>query len=193
MNFEELGNSWRQQNDKAHELDPTEVLVNVVRKAERGRITNMLMGVVGFVVSLLVVRDFGNMILYDSNTLVRIGAALCVLGALGLIVSIVFSFWPSRISGQSICGYLSRELQRTNKVIASNKSPYTYIQLALLTTGACVIAASNLPTPRMILTIALALGIVMIVVWAARRTISRAETLRQDMEQLLSDLRQDQA
>ena len=127
MNFDELGNSWRQQNNEASELDPTEVLANVVRRAERGRITNILMGVVGLVLSLLVVRDFGNTLLYDSNTLVRVGAAMCVLGALGLIAQTIFySFWPSQISGQAICDYLSRELQRTKKVIASSKSPFTY-------------------------------------------------------------------
>jgi len=193
MNFEELGNTWREQNDNSNELDSTEVLASVVRRAERGRLSNMFWGAVGVVASLTVLHDFGNTIVNDPSSLVRIGAALIVLGALGVLASIAYSFWPSRIGGQSICDYFSRELQRIDKVIASNKSPYMYFLLSLVSIGVCLIVFDDLPTPRAILVIVGAVAIFMVAWLAARGIVSRAEALRKDMEQVLSDMRQDPA
>jgi len=193
MNFEELGKSWREQNDNSNESDSVEVLAKVVRRAERGRISNMFWGAVGVVASLSVLCDFGNTIVNDPSSLDRIGAALVVVGALGVLASIAYSFWPSRIGGQSICDYFSRELQRIDKVIASNKSPYLYLLLSLVTVGVCLTVFDDLPTPRAILVIVGAAAIFMVTWLSARGIVSRAEALRKDMEQVLSDLRQDPA
>lgn len=193
MNFDELGHSWREQNAGSNKPDSTELLTKVVRRAERGRITNYLLGAVGCVASLLVLRDFSNLVMNDPNSFVRVGATLCVLGALGLLPAIVYALWPNQSSSQSVCDYFSRELQRTDKLIASNSSPFAFVLLALVTVGVCVIAVSDLPTPHAILTIALATGIGIAAWWGGRRSVSRAMTLRNDLQQLLSELREDPA
>ncbi len=193
MNFDSLSDSWREQNDTSGQLDSTELLAKVIRRAERGRVTNLIWAIVGCVASLEVLRSFSSMVLHDPSSLVRIGAALCVLGAFGCLAGCVFCLWPSRIGDQSVCDYFSRELKRTNKILASTRSPYCVFLLFLVVVGVCVIAVVNLPTARAVTTIALALAACTVALWGGRQSVSRAEILKQDIEQMLSDLRQDPA
>ena len=193
MNFDELGHSWREQNAGSDGPDSIELLTSVVQRVERRRITNLILGTVGFILSLLVVYDFGKMALNEPSSFARVGATLCVLGALvGIVGMVYYSQWPNRSSSQSTCDYFSQELHRNDKLIAANKSPFTWGAMAVITVGACLMAV-DLPTPRLILIIAFAIGINLVGLWAAWRTVSRAMTLRQDMELLLSDLREDPA
>ena len=75
MNLSELGPSWRKQNDSQGRLNAT-ALAGVIRRAELARWTNLLMGIVGFVIALLVVWDFGRMMMNDPSRLAQAGAAV---------------------------------------------------------------------------------------------------------------------
>lgn len=190
MNLDELGPSWRKQNDRPGNLSAN-MLTGVIRRAERGRLTNLLFSILGGVIALRVVWLFGRLTAHDPNLLVRAGAAMCVLGALGLLPAIVFSLWPSRSTGESTCNYFSQELRRTEKLIASNKSPYGFALLTLVTAGVCLIAIGGLPTPRAALVIVGALAIHVVTWWATRTYVRRAEQLRGDLEELLAEFRQE--
>jgi len=190
MNLEELGPSWQKQND-SRDLLRSNLLTGVIRRAERGRLMNWLLGIVGVVASLGVVWDFGHLIFQDPSLPVRAGAAMCVLGALGLLPTIVLAFWPSRSAGQSTCDYFSQELRRTQKRIASNKSPYGLALIVLVAAGACLIAIGGLPAPRAVLMIAMALAISIGGWWGGRIYVRRDEQLCLDFEELLAEFRQE--
>ena len=187
MNFNEVGQTWREQNE--NESGSIERLATVVRKAERDRVMNLVLAAVGCICSLLVLRDFSHLILGDPSTLVRVGAAFVVLGAFGLLPSITYSLWPGGSNGNSVCDYISRELHRVNRAIIQNKSPYTFALLTLLTVGGCLIAI-DLPYPRAILVVALALGCFGCVCWKVRRDDQRLKELHGNLSAVLSELRQ---
>lgn len=190
MNFDELGPSWRKQNDGLGGSD-VNVLTGVIRRAEREQLKNLLLGIVGFVASLVVLHDFGRMFLNEPNMFVRIGAAMVTLGALAGLPVIVVPLWHSRLTGESTCDYFSQELQRTEKVIASTKSPYWFVILAVLVLGVCLVAYGRLPTQRVVLTIVGSLSIYAVACWGARITVRRAEQLRSDIKELLAEFRQE--
>ena len=189
MNLNELGPSWREQNDSQGRLNAN-ALVGVIRRAEWARWTNLLMGAIGFVISLLVVWDFGRAMMNDASRLVQAGAALCVLAALGLLPLIIRDLWPIRSTGESTCNYFSQELRRTEKLIASNKSPAIYAVLALLNIGVVLMTIGGLPTPRATVVIASMLAIDIIMLWVARIIVRRAEQRRVDLEALLAEFRE---
>ena len=189
MNLNELGPSWREQNDSQGRLNAN-ALVGVIRRAEWARWTNLLMGAIGFVISLLVVWDFGRAMMNDASRLVQAGAALCVLAALGLLTLIIRDLWPIRSTGESTCNYFSQELRRTEKLIASNKSPAIYAVLALLNIGVVLMTIGGLPTPRATVVIASMLALDIIMLWVARIIVRRAEQRRVDLEALLAEFRE---
>ena len=189
MNLNELGPSWREQNDSQGRLNAN-ALVGVIRRAEWARWTNLLMGAIGFVISLLVVWDFGRAMMNDASRLVQAGAALCVLAALGLLPLIIRDLWPIRSTGESTCNYFSQELRRTEKLIASNKSPAIYAVLALLNIGVVLMTIGGLPTPRATVVIASMLALDIIMLWVARIIVRRAEQRRVDLEALLAEFRE---
>jgi len=191
MNFEELGPSWRKQNDgEQNDGSNVNVLSGVIRRAERDRLKNLLLGIVGLVASLLVVQMFGDWILHAPNMFVRIGAAMVVLGALGGVQMNVAALWPSRSTGQSTCDYFSQELRRNEKLIASNKSFYMWALMALITVGACLVAYGRGPAPRVALVIVLALTVNIVAWWGARSNVRHAEQHRCDIKELLAEFRQ---
>lgn len=187
MNFNEVGQTWREQNE--NESGSVELLATVVRKAERDRVMNLVLAAVGCICSLLVLRDFSHLILDDPSTLVRVGAAFVVLGAFVLLPSIAYSLWPGGSNGNSVCDHISRELHRVNRAIMQNKSPYTFALLTLVSVGGCLMA-TELPYPRAILVVALALGIFGFCWWYARRYVQRLEELHGNLSAVLSELRQ---
>ena len=186
MNLHELGPAWRNQNERQGRSSANR-LAGIIRRAEWARWTNWLMGALGFVIALLVVWDFGHMMMNDPSKLARAGAAMCVLAALVLLPLIIRDLWPIRSTGESTCNYFSQELRRTEKLIASNKSPAIYAVLALLNIGLVLMAIGGLPTPRMILVIAGLLASDIIILWGARITVRRAERRRVDLEALLAE------
>lgn len=191
MNFEELGPTWRKQNDGKQNDglagSNANVLSGVIRRAERDRLKNLLLGIVGFAASLLVVQMFSDWILHAPNMFVRIGAAMCVLGALGGVQINAYALWPNRSTGQSTCDYFSQELRRNEKLIASNKSFYMWALMAFLTVGACLVAYGRLPAPRVALVIALALTVNIVAWWGARSNVRHAEQLQCDIKELLAE------
>ena len=189
MNLHELGPSWQKQNESQGRLSAN-AMVGIIRRAEWARWTNLLMGAIGFVISLLIVWDFGRAMMNDASRLVQAGAALCVLAALALLPLIIRDLWPIRSTGESTCSYFSQELRRTEKLIASNKSPAIYAVLALLNIGVFLMAVGGLPTPRAILVIASMLVLDIIMLWVARIIVRRAEQRRVDLEALLAEFRE---
>ena len=190
MNFDELGSSWRKQNDDLGGPD-VNVLTGVIRRAERDRLKNLLLGIVGLVASLVVLHDFSQQILNEPNMFVRVGAAIVTLGALAGLPVIVFPLWHSRSTGESTCDYFSQELRRTEMVIAGNKSPYVFVILTVLVLGVCLVAYGRLPIQRAVLAIVMALSIYAVACWGARITIRNAEQLRSDIKELLAEFRQE--
>ena len=190
MNFNEVGQTWREQNE--NESGSIERLATVVRKAERDRVMNLVLAAVGCICSLLVLRDFSHLILGGPSTLVRVGAALIVMGALGLLPSIAYSLWPGGSNGNSVCDHISRELHRVNRTIVSNKSPYTFALLTLVSVGGCLMA-TDLPYLRAILVVVMALGIFGFVWLYTRRYVKRLEELHGNLSAVLSELRQHDA
>ena len=189
MNLHELGPSWRKQNDSQGRLS-TDRLAGIIRRAEYARWRHWLMGALGFVLAILTVRDFGRKVMNDSNMLVQVGAGMVVLGALVLLVTIIRDLWLSRSTGESTCNYFSQELRRTERLIASSKSPLIYVLLVLMTIGAVLVAiGSGLPTPRMILAIAIVLAVWIGAFWGVRSTVRRAEQRRVDLEEVLAEFR----
>ena len=190
MNLNELGPSWRKQNDSQGRLS-ADALAKVIRRAELSRWTNFLMGVVGFVIALLIVGDFGRTMINDPNRLVQAGAALCVLAALALLPLIIRDLWPIRLTAESTCNYFSQELRRAEKMIASNKSPAIYAVLTLLNIGVVLMAIGSHATPRAILVIAGLLALDIGMLWGARITVRRAEQRRVDLEALLAEFQEE--
>ena len=186
MNLHDLGPSWREQNDSQSRLSADQ-LAGIIRRTELARWTNWLMGAIGVVVASLVVLDFGRTMVNDPSRLVQAGAAMVALAALALLPLIIRDLWPIRSTGESTCNYFSQELRRTEKLIASNKSPAIYAVLALLNIGLVLMAIGGLPTPRMILVIAGLLASDIIILWGARITVRRAERRRVDLEALLAE------
>ena len=190
MNLHELGPSWRKQNDSQGRLNANG-LAGIIRRAERDRWTNRLLGTLGCAVALRVVWLFGRTMMSDPSMLVQTGAALCVLGALALLPMIIRDAWTSRSTVQSPCNYFAQELRRTEKLIASNKSPSLYAVLVLLTIGVGLMAIGGLPTPRAILAIAGALATDIAALWGARIYVRRAEQRRVDFEALLAEFQEE--
>ena len=189
MNLNELAPSWRKQNDSQGRLS-AERLAGIIRRAEHARTRHWLMGALGFVLALLTVRDFSQKVMNDSNVLVQVGAGMVVFGALVLLVTIIGDLWPSRSAGESTCNYFSLELRRTERLIASNKSPFIYVLMVLVTIGAFLVTiGSGLTTPRVILAIAIALAAWIGAIWGARSTVRRAEQRRIDLEAVLAEFR----
>ena len=189
MNLSELGPAWRKQNDSQGRLSAN-ALAKVVRQAERAKWTNWLMGALGFVISLQIIWDFGRKMMNDPGVLVQAGAAIVVLGALALLPLIIRDLWPIRSTDESTCNYFSQELRRTEKLIASSKSPTMYALLALLNIG-LVLMASGIPTPNAILSMAILLACDIGMLWGARITVRRAEQRRVDLKAVLADFRED--
>ena len=189
MNLSELGPAWRKQNDSQGRLSAN-ALAKVVRQAERAKWTNWLMGALGFVISLQIIWDFGRKMMNDPGVLVQAGAAIVVLGALALLPLIIRDLWPIRSTDESTCNYFSQELRRTEKLIASNKSPTMYALLALLNIG-LVLMASGIPNPNAILSMAILLACDIGMLWGARLTVRRAEQRRVDLKAVLADFRED--
>ena len=192
MNLHELGPSWREQNNSQSRLSAN-ALVGIIQRADRARWTNWLMGAIGCVIALLVVGDFGRAMMNEnSSRLVQAGAALCSLGAMVLLPLITRDLWPIRSTGESTCDYFSQELRRTEKLIASNKSPAIYALLALLTIGLVLMAIGRFfPTPKAILLIAAVLAIDIVGLWGARIIVRRAEQRRADLEAVLAEFREE--
>ncbi len=191
MNLHELGPAWRNQNERQGRSSANR-LAGIIRRAEWARWTNWLMGALGFVIALLVVWDFGHMMMNDPSKLARAGAAMCVLAALVLLPLIIRDLWPIRSTGESTCDYFSQELRRTEKLIASNKSPAIYALLALLTIGLVLMAIGRFfPTPKAILLIAAVLAIDIVGLWGARIIVRRAEQRRADLEAVLAEFREE--
>ena len=203
MNLHELGPSWREQNNSQSRLSAN-ALVGIIHRADRARWTNWLMGAIGCVIALLVVWDFGRAMMNEnSSRLVQAGAALCSLGAMVLLPLITRDLWPIRSTGESTCNYFSRELRRTEKLIASNKSPTIYAVLALITVGVVLMAIGGwlgesdfyrtpLPTPRVILVIAGIIVMNIVILWLARIHVQRGEQRRVDLEALLAEFRDEE-
>ena len=189
MNLSELGPAWRKQNDSQGRLRAN-ALAKVVRQAERAKWTNWLMGALGFVISLQIIWDFGRKMMNDPGVLVQAGAAIVVLGALALLPLIIRDLWPIRSTDESTCNYFSQELRRTEKLIASSKSPTMYALLALLNIG-LVLMASGIPTPNAILSMAILLACDIGMLWGARITVRRAEQRQVDLKAVLADFRED--
>ena len=112
------------------------------------------------------------------------------LGCDGTLPLITRDLWPIRSTGESTCSYFSQELRRTEKLIASNKSPAIYAVLALLNIGVFLMAVGGLPTPRAILVIASMLVLDIIMLWVARIIVRRAEQRRVDLEALRAEFRE---
>ena len=190
MNLSELGPSWRKQNDSQGRLNAT-ALAGVIRRAELARWTNLLMGIVGFVIALLVVWDFGRMMMNDPSRLAQAGAAVVVVGALALLPLIIRDLWPIRSTDESTCNYFSQELRRTEKLIASNKSPAFYALLALLNIGLVLMVMGGASTTRAILVIVGLMVIDIVGLWGARIIVRRAEQRRVDLEALLAEFQEE--
>ena len=189
MNLSELAPSWRKQNDSQGRLNAN-ALAGVIRRAELARWTNLLMGIVGFVIALLVVWDFGRMMMNAPRRLVQAGAAVVVVAALALLPLIIRDLWPIRSTGESTCNYFSQELRRTEKLIASNKSPVFYVLLALLNIGLVLMVMAEVSTTRAILVIVGLSAIDIVGLWGARIIVRRAELRRVDLEALLAEFRE---
>lgn len=191
MNLNELAPSWRKQNDSQGRLS-ADRLAGIIRQAEYARWRHWLMGALGFVLAILTVRDFGQRVMSDSNMLVQVGAGMVVFGALVLLIIIIRDLWPIRMAGESTCNYFSQELRRTERLIASNKSPFVYVLMVLITIGAVLVTiGSGLPTARMVLAIAIGLAAWIGAFWGARSTVRRAEQRRVDLEAVLAEFQEE--
>jgi len=151
----------------------------------------LFFGIVGVIATLQIMWVFAPLIVRDPSMFVRAGATMCILAGLGILPSCVLAVWPSRSTDQSSCNYLSQELRRTEKTLATNQSPYYFGLLTLITAGICLIGVGRLPRPTAVLTIVGALVIYIVTVWATRIIVRRSEQLRVDLEALLGEFRQE--